>query len=288
MLNALAGFTDAVNQQAFCDKHHLVPATMRQIRDHQNRIFTELNENKTESFANRNRGNFQLLQAVLCAGIFPNVARRRGTGDFLEVAGGKVEARAHGSSCYVPEEPDEFVFFQELSQMESTFKLKMVSPVGHLPMLLMGGEGALTVEQGGGKGGKGGTTISLLDGWLKFRTDPAVADQIQKLRGSLQSAFQMFCQKAADMPPPPTLQMLDKVAALLSGGGELGGSLDDSMGGEDYLSFPQGIKRDASWDAEGQRPQQKGKGGGGKGKKGGGGKDKGGGGKGKKGKGGKW
>jgi len=246
MLNAITGFTDATNQQAFCEKWHLSQPAMRQIRDNQNRIFTELTENKTDSFANRNRGNFELLVAVLCAGIFPNVARRRGTSDFLETAGGKVEARPHGNSAYVPENPDEWVFYQELSQMESTYKLKLVSPIGALPMLLLGGEGPLTIEhggKGGNKCGKGGaTTVSLLDGWLRFRTDPATAEQVAKLRLSLQSSFQAFCQRPGDIPDHASLARLDQMATLLSNAGSDASS--------------NGAKRAASWDAEGQPPRQ--------------------------------
>jgi len=281
LMKAVSGYTDSSNQQAYCDKWKLAPATMRQIRDHQNRLFTELQENKTESFANRNRGNYKLLVAVLCAGIFPNVARRRGSSDFYEAQGGKVEARPHGSSAYVPEKPDEWIFFQELSQMECTYKLKLASPIEPLPMLLLGGEGPVAIDQGKGKGGKGGgINVSLLDGWVKFRTDQATAEQVRKLRGALQSAFQAFCQKPGAIPPAENMALFDQVASLLSG---------DTAG--------QGIKRPAPWPADGGGPRPKfgggkGYGGGGYGGKDGGGGWKGGGdkggGKGWKGGGGKW
>eukprot|EP00405_Crypthecodinium_cohnii_P015592 CAMPEP_0206456314 /NCGR_PEP_ID=MMETSP0324_2-20121206/22289_1 /ASSEMBLY_ACC=CAM_ASM_000836 /TAXON_ID=2866 /ORGANISM="Crypthecodinium cohnii, Strain Seligo" /LENGTH=1107 /DNA_ID=CAMNT_0053927215 /DNA_START=102 /DNA_END=3421 /DNA_ORIENTATION=+ len=256
LMKAVQGFMDAANQQAFCDKYKLAMPAMRQITEQQNRIFTELQENKTESFANRNRGNQQLLVAVLNAGIFPNVARRRGAADFYEAQGGKVEARVHGSSAYVPQGKDEWVFFQELSQMESSYKLKLVSPVEPLPMLLLGGEGQALVDNGkGGKGGKGkgkdGTTISLLDGWVKFRTDDATANAICKLRGALHDCFQAFCKDAGSLPPPKNLALFDKAALILSGktAAEFGG-----------------MKRAASWNASGAPPAQRPKyGGGGKG-----------------------
>jgi len=257
LLNAVAGYTDASKQQAFCDKWQLSQATMRQIRDQQNRLYTECRENKTDSFANRNRGNFQLLVAVLLAGIFPNVARRRGSSDFYEAQNGKVEARPHGSSAFIPEQPNEWVFFQELSQMESTYRLKLVSPVGPLPMLLLGGEGRLHIEGG---------QVSLLDGWVKFRADDATANQVQRVRASLQSSFQTFCANPDQIPNAQTMAFLDQVAALLSE--EQGGSQNG------------GMKRAASWSAEGAddrgpasrlMPKMPGKGmkGGGKGYKGG-------------------
>lgn len=248
--NAVTGYVDGVNQQAFCEKWCLNAATMRQICEQQNRLFTELQENKSEAFANRNRGNFQLLVAVLCAGIFPNVARRRGTSDFYEAQGGKVEARPHGTSAYVPMNPDEWVFFQELSQMESTYKLKLVSPVDPLPMLLLGGEGPLTIESGSGKGGKGGkavkggqATVSLLEGWVKFRTDTETAEQVQKLRAALQGAFQSFCQKSSHVPGEEALAMLDQAVALIS---------QEAPGNGDNGGPPgQGVKRAADWPAGG-------------------------------------
>jgi len=253
LLNALSGFTDAVNQQGFCDQWKLDQKSMRNIRDQQNRLFTELSENKTEAFANRNRGNFQLLVAVLCAGIFPNVARRRGTSDFLECQGGKVECRPHGSSVYVPTEPDEWVFYQEMSQVESTYRLKLVSPVNSLVMLLLGGEGPAKIEPFVGKGGKskgkgGAVVISLLDDWVKFKTDAATAEQVQKLRGALQSAFQNFCQKADNVPPQQTLLLLDKVAAMLSQFEE-GGACEQGEDDEvfDVDEEPRGVKRVGSF-----------------------------------------
>uniref|UniRef100_A0A7S1Q4S2 RNA helicase n=1 Tax=Alexandrium catenella TaxID=2925 RepID=A0A7S1Q4S2_ALECA len=287
LLNAVSGFSDAFNQNAFCDQWKLAQATMRQIRDQQNRLFTDLQEIKTESFANRNRGNFQLLVAVLAAGIFPNVARRRGQSDFYEAQNGKVEARPHGSSAYVPMAPDEWVFFQELSQMESTYKLKLVSPIDPLAMMLLCGEGPVDVATGEGKGGKGGkfgkgskggsqTTISLLDGWVKFRTDPATADQVKKLRGSLQSAFQAFCAKSGVLPPQANIALFDQVAAILSMTGDSPGALgglaqepgEEAMADGDVeieveasasAGFRPGMKRPAPWQDKGggawQRPR---------------------------------
>merc|ERR1719235_1820466 len=128
---------------------------MRKIRDQQNKLFTDMTENKTESFANRNRGNYQLLFAVLCAGIFPNIARRRGSSDFMETQGGKVEGRPHATSAYLPDKPEEWVIYQELAQVESTYKLKVVSPIDPLVMMLLGGEGPVAIEEDSGKGGKG-------------------------------------------------------------------------------------------------------------------------------------
>jgi len=236
LLNAVTGYTDASNQQSFCDRWQLNQTTMRLIRDQQNRLYTECQENKTDSFANRHRGNFQLLTAVLCAGIFPNIARRRGGSDFYEAQNGKVEARLHGSTAYVPEKPDEWVFFQELSQMESTYRLKLVSPVTPLQMLLLGGQGPLQKEMTPGKGnGKGGVVVSMLDGWVKFRTDESTADQVQKVRNSLQAAFQSFCASPDQIPNTATLQMLDQAVAVLSdASGPSGGAM----------------KRAASWPAE--------------------------------------
>ncbi|CAJ1354281.1 unnamed protein product [Effrenium voratum] len=235
LLNAMVGYTDASNQQAFCDKWQLNQSIMRLIRDQQNRLYTECQENKTDSFANRHRGNFPLLMAVLCAGIFPNVARRNGGSDFFEAQGGKVEARPHGTSAYVPSAPNEWVLFQELSQMESSYRMKLVSPVTPLQMLLLGGQGPLKKEGKGG--GKGQVSVSLLDGWVKFRTDEATADQVQKIRAALQTAFQSFCANPDKIPSQVTLTILDEVAALL---GEASG--EGATGG---------LKRAASWSAEG-------------------------------------
>mmetsp|Transcript_60239 Transcript_60239/g.173823 ORF Transcript_60239/g.173823 Transcript_60239/m.173823 type:complete len:1097 (-) Transcript_60239:35-3325(-) len=249
LLKAVSGFIDANNQDMFCEKWRLAAATMRNIRDQQNKLFTELHENKTESFANRNRGNHSLLIAVLCAGIFPNVARRRGSSDFYEAQGGKVEARPHIMSAYVPGQPDEWVFFQELSQMECNYKLKLVSPVDPLAMLLLGGEGPLMLESGGkggknGKGGKGGgPSVSLLDGWVKFRTDEQTGASIQKLRAALQDAFQGFCQSPGSIPAPQTMSLLDRVAAMLSAGGANAGENGH------------GVKRSAPW-SDGEQMQR--------------------------------
>merc|ERR1712093_224529 len=101
---------------------------------------------------------------------------------------------AHAQSAYLPSEANEWVFFQELSQVESSYKLKQVSPVGPLPLLLLCGDGPLKVDSGKGKG-KGGLSVSLMDGWVKFGCDQQTADQLSRLRSGLHSAFQAFCQK---------------------------------------------------------------------------------------------
>jgi len=237
LLKAVQGFSDATNQQGFCEQNKLDLKTMRLIRDQQNRIFAELKENKTEVFANRSNGNFALLTAVLCAGNFPNVARRRGTSENLDAERGKVEVRVHAASAYVPTKPDEWVLFQEISQVESNYKIKQVSPVDPLVFALLGGDGKFGIEPDTGKGGgkAGQVYISLLDGWMKFRADHAVANQLQQVRIGLQSAFQAFCSRPQDIPPQATLQFIDKVASLLQG--KLPVHDDEARG----------MKRAASW-----------------------------------------
>lgn len=148
--------------------------------------------------------------------------------------------------------------------MESMYKLKSVSPVEPLPMLLLGGDGPCAIGEDDGKGGKGGkdkgkwgkgskgggggggTNISLLEGWCKFKVDPAVAEQIQKVRGALHSAFQAFCQKPGTLPPTQTLQLLDQVAELLSKTGANPMEVDGAAGAG-------GMKRPASWELEGSK-----------------------------------
>merc|ERR1711971_1503122 len=115
----------------------------------------------------------------------------------------------------------------------------------------------MNIEQGGGKGGKGkgggggaGTTVSMLNGWLKFRTDPSTAEHLQTLRLSLHQIFQKFCQRAGDIPPRDSLSVVDNVAALLSGGAL---DMDDDE--------PRGVKRAANWEA-GESSNKRAKGGG--------------------------
>merc|ERR1712146_40261 len=104
--------------------------------------------------------------------------------------------------------------------------MKFVSPADPLAMMLLCGEDQLKVEEPGkggkdkgGKGGKGKSGqvhVSLCDGWVKFATSPDTAQQLQKLRSSLQGAFQKFCQRPDMIPPAATMAMLDTVASLLS------------------------------------------------------------------------
>jgi len=247
LLNVMRGFTDASNQQAYCDRNHLVAATMRNIRDQQTKIFTELSENKSESLAARRSGSFELLTAVLLAGIFPNIARRRGKSDSLDAQNGKVEVRPHGQSAYIPDKPDEWVFFQEMTQVESSYRIKQVSPVDHLTLLLFGGEGPLVIENSKGKGkGKAETHVSLLDGWVKFTIEAGLAEQIQKLRASLQTVFQSFCQKPTEIPPRAHLVFLDAVADLICGTSSGSGEIEVMEIEDDE---PRGVKRPAPWAA---------------------------------------
>merc|ERR1711920_501886 len=75
-------------------------------------------------------------------------------------------------------------------------------------------------------------------------TDPTTAQQVQKLRASLQNGFQMFCQNPGQVPSAPQLAMFDECAAFLTQMGDKGAPA-------------QGVKRTASWPAEGG--SQKGK-----------------------------
>merc|ERR1719409_633060 len=87
-------------------------------------------------------------------------------------------------------------------------------------MLLLGGQGPLKIEAASDKGKGGGkpgqSQVSLLEGWVKFKTDAGTAQQIQKLRLGLQTVFQSFCQKSGDIPDANKLKLLDSVAAMLS------------------------------------------------------------------------
>ena len=80
------------------------------------------------------------------------------------------------------------------------------------------------MAQGGGKGGVTArrpplvaksrlAKVSLLEDWVKFRTDEATADQagpssraptapqVQNVRGALQAAFQSFCPETQRLSP---------------------------------------------------------------------------------------
>jgi hypothetical protein len=162
-------------------------------------------------YHNRN-GDFNaaFLQAVICAGLYPNLAFRR-TGDVSYSTFSNRKAKIHlgsvnsvksqplSTKCQVAEDQVELVVFGELVKGKAMFTMEntthLVSPI---PLLLLCGK--LHIKQIHFAPAKSTSTASnsantiqmsilSLDDWLVFLCEPETASALVVLRKRLDSAF---------------------------------------------------------------------------------------------------
>lgn len=167
-------------------------------------------------FASRNCGNEALLIAVLAAGLYPNIAVKRVGKSIkqMEVKSGKIEAMMHGTSAYAAAREqgtgqgtagEEWVVFQELTQMESSYSLKCATHVSNLIMLLMCGSEEI-----------GTTDSALLNGWAKFTCQGGIGYNVKDIREGLQDVFREFCASDLEEPPEESMDFVNNACSLIA------------------------------------------------------------------------
>ena len=139
--------------------------------------------------ASVNAGNEPLVRAVICAGLFPNVAVVEGRGGAGSRPGGsgaqsKVVVRTKGdgevslhptSVCFgLPSFEHRFLLFHEKVKTTKVY-VRDATMVGPYPLLLFGGKVKVDHER----------ASALCDGWIRFRAAPRVAVLFKALRAEL-------------------------------------------------------------------------------------------------------
>ena len=139
--------------------------------------------------ASVNAGNEPLVRAVICAGLFPNVALVEGRGGAGSRPGGsgaqsKVVVRTKGdgevslhptSVCFgLPSFEHRFLLFHEKVKTTKVY-VRDATMVGPYALLLFGGKVKVDHER----------ASALCDGWIRFRAAPRVAVLFKALRAEL-------------------------------------------------------------------------------------------------------
>jgi len=223
---ALASRAGRHEAQQYCRAHFVSDKVMREVREQRKDFLNALHDlgyglgNDADDYNRKPR----ILQAVLCAGLYPNVAQVKAPKQqYQETAGGALavapkdsrELRffaqsgegservfVHPSSVNFKtrEYETSWIVFQEKVATSKTF-LRAVTMVPPYALLLFGGAVSTQEAQG---------TVSV-DGWIKFRASPDIAVLVSELRKELDKL--LLC-KFED--PSLDLSSSDVVTEMLS------------------------------------------------------------------------
>ncbi|KAK3254708.1 hypothetical protein CYMTET_36081, partial [Cymbomonas tetramitiformis] len=172
--------------------------------------------------ANQHNSSLELVRAVLCAGLYPNVARIDARAGFLTPAASALSAQAggqhhvfvtrgdgevavHPSSLNFNCEhfPHRFLLFHE-KVLTTKVYVRETTIVGAYAMLLFAGDVAVDHQR----------TLINVDRWLQFRAPPRVAVLFKELRAELDKLL---------------MHKIDQPDLTVAGGGAEGGSVIDTI-----------------------------------------------------------
>ncbi|KAH6796478.1 RNA helicase family protein [Perilla frutescens var. hirtella] len=186
LLKAYEGWKDAKrnrNEKAFCWDNFLSPVTMQMIEDMRYQFLDLLagigfvDKSHAKAY-NQYSDDLEMVCAILCAGLYPNVVqcKRRGKRTALytkEV--GKVDIHPGSVNAGVHIFPLPYMVYSEKVKTSSIY-LRDSTNISDYALLMFGGN-LLPSKSGDG--------IEMLGGYLHFSSSKTVLDLIRKLRGEL-------------------------------------------------------------------------------------------------------
>lgn len=187
LLKAFEGWKEAKrsgNEKDFCWENFLSPATLRLIDDMRMQFLNLLSD---IGFVDKSRGanaynqyshDLEMVCAILCAGLYPNVVqcKRRGKRTALytkEV--GKVDIHPSSVNAGVHIFPLPYLVYSEKVKTTSIY-IRDSTNISDYALLLFGGNLVPS---------KSGDGIEMLGGYLHFSASKSVIELIKKLRGEL-------------------------------------------------------------------------------------------------------
>lgn len=187
VLKAFEGWKNAKRsgkERAFCWENFLSPLTLQMMEDMRNQFLNLLSD---IGFVDKSRGanaynqysnDLEMVCAILCAGLYPNVVqcKRRGKRTALytkEV--GKVDIHPASVNAGVHLFPLPFMVYGEKVKTTSIY-IRDSTNISDYALLMFGGNLIPS---------KTGDRIEMLDGYLHFSASKSVLELIQKLRGEL-------------------------------------------------------------------------------------------------------
>ncbi|XP_030482340.2 DExH-box ATP-dependent RNA helicase DExH1 isoform X2 [Cannabis sativa] len=187
LLKAFEGWKEAKrngNDRAFCWENFLSPVTLQMMEDMRMQFLDLL---AGIGFVDKSRGpaaynqygqDLEMVCAILCAGMYPNVVqcKRRGKRSaFYTKEVGKVDIHPASVNAAVHLFPLPYMVYSEKVKTTSIF-IRDSTNISDYALLLFGGN---LIPSKTGEG------IEMLDGYLHFSASKSVLDLIRKLRGEL-------------------------------------------------------------------------------------------------------
>lgn len=187
LLKAFEGWKDAKrsgNERAFCWENFLSPVTLQMMEDMRNQFLELLSDigfvdkSRGANAYNEYSGDLEMLCAILCAGLYPNVVqcKRRGKRTaFYTREVGKVDIHPASVNAGVHLFPLPYMVYSEKVKTSSIY-IRDSTNISDYALLFFGGN---LIPSKTGEG------IEMLGGYLHFSASKSVLELIRKLRGEL-------------------------------------------------------------------------------------------------------
>ncbi|KAK8936318.1 putative pre-mRNA-splicing factor ATP-dependent RNA helicase [Platanthera zijinensis] len=170
--------------RAFCWENFLSPITLQMIDDMRNQFLDLLSDTgfvdkaKGTKAYNLYGGDIEMICAILCAGLYPNViqCKRRGKRTVLYSKDvGKVDIHPSSVNSRIHSFPLPFMVYSEKVKTTNIY-IRDSTNISDYALLLFGGSLAPSKTGGG---------IEMLGGYFHFSAPESVTQLIQRLRGEL-------------------------------------------------------------------------------------------------------
>uniref|UniRef100_A0ACD5TPF9 Uncharacterized protein n=1 Tax=Avena sativa TaxID=4498 RepID=A0ACD5TPF9_AVESA len=183
-------------ERSFCWENFLSPVTLKMMDDMRNQFFDLLSD---IGFVSKKRGmqaynhygkDLEMVSAVLCAGLYPNViqCKRRGKRTaFYTKDVGKVDIHPSSVNAGVQQFPLPYLIYSEKVKTASIY-VRDSTNISDYALLLFGGS---LSPSNTGEG------IEMLGGYLHFCAPKRIIELIQRLRGELDKLLQRKIEEPA-------------------------------------------------------------------------------------------
>ncbi|XP_037406195.1 DExH-box ATP-dependent RNA helicase DExH1-like isoform X1 [Triticum dicoccoides] len=183
-------------ERSFCWENFLSPMTLKMMDDMRNQFFDLLSD---IGFVSKTRGvkaynhygkDLEMVSAVLCAGLYPNViqCKRRGKRTaFYTKDVGKVDIHPSSVNAGVQQFPLPYLVYSEKVKTASIY-VRDSTNISDYALLLFGGS---LSPSNTGEG------IEMLAGYLHFSAPKRIIELIQRLRGELDKLLQRKIEEPA-------------------------------------------------------------------------------------------
>uniref|UniRef100_A0A2P2JPR1 RNA helicase n=3 Tax=Rhizophora mucronata TaxID=61149 RepID=A0A2P2JPR1_RHIMU len=187
LVKAFQGYKEAKQnrrEKAFCWENFLSPVTLQMMEDMRNQFLNLLydigfvDKSRVASTYNQYSQDLEMVSAILCAGLYPNVVqcKRRGKWTaFYTKEVGKVDIHPASVNAGVYLFPLPYMVYGEKVKTTSIY-IRDSTNISDYALLLFGGS---LITSNGGEG------IEMLGGYLHFSASRRVLELIRKLRAEL-------------------------------------------------------------------------------------------------------